>query len=404
MSEYLFTSESVSEGHPDKVADQISDAILDKILESDPEARVACETLVKTGMVLIAGEYRCKYVPDFESCVRKVLADIGYVRKDDNFDNGFDANTCSFLNALGPQSMDIAHGVDERDGHEQGAGDQGFMFGYASRETSVLMPGPINLSHNLMCRHALIRKQHGYAWLLGPDAKTQVTFRYQDNNPLSLFKIEEIVLSTHHAILGSQHNDIRIDQALVEELVRTEIIAPVLQTINYNIADVKRILVNPGGAFETGGPVADCGLTGRKIIVDTYGGSARHGGGAFSGKDPSKTDRSAAYMARYMAKNIVTAELADRCEIQISYAIGQKDPRSIHVDTFGSGKVTDAVLQEQLSEHFDLTPKGIIKCLDLLNPFYRITASNGHFGRNNPAIGFTWERTDQATKLRDALL
>jgi len=398
MSDYrFFTSESVSEGHPDKVADQISDTILDTMLTDDPDARVACETLIKTGMVLIAGEFRSQAAPpDFEKSIRRVLHEIGYSGRSSQFDTGFDGNTCMLINALGPQSENIATGVDKDRQEILGAGDQGVMFGYATDETETLMPAPIDMAHRLMRKHAEIRKK--YPWLLGPDAKTQVTFRYRDDHPVAA---EEIVLSTHHAPCRTIHNGTRIDTDLVESLVRDEIIHPILNRKKQDFQP--NILVNPAGPFEIGGPVADCGLTGRKIMVDTYGGAARHGGGAFSGKDPSKTDRSAAYMARYMAKNIVAAGLASRCEIQLSYAIGKHEPRSVHVETFGSGRLKDDYLEEHIQKLFRLTPHGMIDTLQLKQPFYRQTASGGHFGRKDPEFGFTWEKIDRTAELQQLL-
>ncbi len=401
----LFTSESVSDGHPDKVADQISDAILDAFFRAQPDEsrlqlRVACETLVKTGMVILAGEYRldCKAVqPCLEQVARDVLRDIGYVASPQAaFDVGFDADTCVVLNALGPQSNDIAKGVDETTKRKQGAGDQGLMFGYACNDNEDFMPAPIHLAHRLMRRQQEVRK-NDLAWLLGPDAKTQVTFHYEDNVPVG---VHEIVLSSQHTPISSGHKGGSVTEKMVHEAVREEIIYPCLQAAGYKTD--AHILINPAGPFEIGGPVADCGLTGRKIIVDTYGGMARHGGGAFSGKDPSKVDRSASYMARYMAKNLVAAGLATRCEIQISYAIGKAKPRSIRVDTFGTGKISDQLLEKLLRDHFDLSPKQLTETLQLQQPFYQQTATFGHFGRKNSAAGFTWERTDQAEALRQA--
>lgn len=382
MSSHLFTSESVSEGHPDKIADQISDAILDALLHQDPAARVACETLVKTGMVVVAGEVTTEAYVDLEDIARKVVIDIGY----DHSDKGFDGNSCAVLNGIGKQSPEIAMGVDETEDHEQGAGDQGLMFGYASNETDVLMPAPITYSHRLVKRQAEIRKNGVLPWLR-PDAKSQITFRYEDGKPAG---IDAVVLSTQH--------DPDIAQKDLQEAVMEEIIKPVLPSA-WLSADTK-YFINPTGRFVIGGPYGDCGLTGRKIIVDTYGGMARHGGGAFSGKDPSKVDRSAAYAARYVAKNIVAAGIADRCEVQVSYAIGVAEPTSISVDTFGTGKISDARIVELIREHFELRPKGLIKMLDLIRPIYLPTAAYGHFGREEPE--FTWEKTDKADALRDA--
>ena len=376
----LFTSESVSEGHPDKMSDQISDAILDALLEQDPDARVACETMVKTGMVVLAGEITSSAQIDFEQITRDVILDIGY----DSSDVGFDGASCAILNALGKQSPDIAMGVDESSDHEQGAGDQGLMFGYASNETDVLMPAPITYSHLLVKRQAEIRKS-GALKFLRPDAKSQVTFRYDEGgNPQG---VEAVVLSTQH------DPDIRLED--LQEAVMEEIIKPVLPA-NWLSADTK-FFINPTGNFVIGGPVGDCGLTGRKIIVDTYGGMARHGGGAFSGKDPSKVDRSAAYAGRYVAKNIVAAGLAERCEIQVSYAIGVAEPTSISVNTFGTGRLSDERIEALISVHFDLRPKGLIEMLDLKRPIYLPTAAYGHFGRTEDS--FSWERTDRADAL-----
>lgn len=379
-NEYLFTSESVSEGHPDKMADQVSDAVLDAILEQDPTARVACETLTKTGMVVVAGEVTTKAWVDIETLTRNVIRDIGYTSE-----SGFDPDSFAVLNAIGKQSPDIAMGVDRTKLEEQGAGDQGLMFGYASNETEELMPAPIMYAHRLVRRQSEVRKQRLLPWLR-PDAKSQVTFRYVDNKPHS---IATVVLST-------QHNPDVKQTDLVDAVIET-IIKPTLPQAW--LKDTK-YLVNPTGRFVVGGPVGDCGLTGRKIIVDTYGGMSRHGGGCFSGKDPSKVDRSAAYAARYVAKNIVAAGLADRCEIQISYAIGVAEPTSIHVETFGTNKVPNDVIVNLVHKHFDLRPYGIIKMLDLLHPIYRQTAAYGHFGRND--LDLSWERTDRAAILRDA--
>jgi len=380
---FLFTSESVSEGHPDKISDQISDAILDAIIAEDPKARVACETMVKTGMVVVAGEITTSAWVDMEEIVREVVLDIGY----DESGKGFDGATCSVLNAIGKQSPDIAQGVDRESEENQGAGDQGLMFGYACNETDVLMPAPITYSHRLVQRQAEVRKNGTLPWLR-PDAKSQVTFNYVDNKPVSINAV----------VLSSQHSP-EISMADLREGVMEEIIKPVLPA-NLLSADTK-YHINPTGRFEIGGPMGDCGLTGRKIIVDTYGGSARHGGGAFSGKDPSKVDRSAAYASRYVAKNIVAAGLADRCEIQVSYAIGVAEPTSISVQTFGTSKHSDTKLTELIREHFDLTPFGILKMLDLLKPIYRQTAAYGHFGRED--IDLSWEHTDKAEALKAAV-
>ncbi|MCF7971286.1 MAG: methionine adenosyltransferase [Methylococcaceae bacterium] len=379
---YIFTSESVSEGHPDKVADQISDAILDALLAQDPKSRVACETLVKTGMVIIAGEITTDAWVDTEEVVRKVVHDIGY----NSSDIGFDAASCAVLNAIGKQSADIAQGVDDSEGHEQGAGDQGLMFGYASNETNVLMPAPITYAHLLMRRQAEVRKNGTLPWLR-PDAKSQITFRYENNKPVA---IDAVVLSTQHSPeMGGK---------LLEEAVMDEIILPTLP--KEWLHKGTKYFINPTGQFIIGGPVGDCGLTGRKIIVDTYGGMARHGGGAFSGKDPSKVDRSAAYMCRYVAKNIVAAELADRCEIQVSYAIGVAEPTSISVETFGTGKISEDRLVQIIRDVFDLRPKGLIAMLDLLKPIYLPTAAYGHFGRTEDT--FSWEKTDKVDALKSA--
>lgn len=379
-SSYLFTSESVSEGHPDKMCDQISDAVLDAAIKDDPSARVACETLTKTGLVMVAGEITTTSEMDVEKLVRQVVLDIGY----DNPDVGFDGNSCRVVNELGEQSSDIAQGVDRVAPEEQGAGDQGLMFGYASNETEELMPAPIMFAHRLVARQAQVRKSGELAWLR-PDAKSQVTFRYEDERPVS---IDAVVLSTQH--------DPEISQSDLQEAVMESIIKPVLPE-KWLSADTK-YHINPTGRFVIGGPVGDCGLTGRKIIVDTYGGMARHGGGAFSGKDPSKVDRSAAYAARYVAKNVVAAGLADRCEIQVSYAIGVAEPTSVMVQTFGTHKVSEDRISALIREHFDLRPYGILQMLDLLRPVYRQTAAYGHFGRNEP--GFTWESTEKAESLR----
>lgn len=379
---YLFTSESVSEGHPDKIADQISDAVLDALLAQDPRARVACETLVKTGMVLIAGEITTTAWVDLEEIVRTTVKEIGY----NSSEMGFDWESCAVLNGIGKQSPDIAMGVDESEDHEQGAGDQGLMFGYASNETDVLMPAPITYSHRLVRRQAEVRKNGTLPWLR-PDAKSQITFRYENNKPVG---IDALVLSTQH--------DPDVDNDTLREAVMEEIIKPILPA--EWLSESTKIHINPTGRFVIGGPVGDCGLTGRKIIVDTYGGMARHGGGAFSGKDPSKVDRSAAYAGRYVAKNIVAAGLADRCEIQISYAIGVAEPTSISIDTFGTGKISDQEIVTLVNQHFDLRPRGLIKMLDLLKPIYAPTAAYGHFGREE--AGFSWEKTDKADELKSA--
>ncbi|UXI01714.1 methionine adenosyltransferase [Photobacterium sp. TY1-4] len=379
MSKHLFTSESVSEGHPDKIADQISDAVLDAILEQDPKARVACETYVKTGMVMVGGEITTSAWVDIEEITRKTVRDIGYVHSD----MGFDANSCAVLSAIGKQSPDINQGVDREDPRELGAGDQGIMFGYATNETDVLMPAPVTYAHRLVERQAKIRKNGTLPWLR-PDAKSQVTFAYDQGK---IVGIDAVVLST-------QHCD-SIELPVLQEAVMEEIIKPVLPS-EWLTKDTK-YFINPTGRFVIGGPMGDCGLTGRKIIVDTYGGAARHGGGAFSGKDPSKVDRSAAYAARYVAKNIVAAGLAARCEIQLSYAIGVADPTSIMVETFGTEKVAHDVIVEAVRQHFDLRPYGLIEMLDLLQPIYQKTAAYGHFGREE----FPWEKTDKADLLRD---
>ncbi len=379
---HLFTSESVSEGHPDKVADQISDAVLDAIFEQDPTARVACETMVNTGMVILSGEITTSAWVDMQDVVRKTVKEIGY----NSSEMGFDWESCAVITSIDKQSPDIAQGVDEFDNHEQGAGDQGLMFGYASNETDVLMPAPVHYAHKLVKRQAEVRKNGTLPWLR-PDAKSQVTFRYEDHKPVG---IEAVVLSTQH------NPDITTDA--LREAVMDEIIKPILPAEWLN--KETQYHINPTGRFVVGGPVGDCGLTGRKIIVDTYGGMARHGGGAFSGKDPSKVDRSAAYAGRYVAKNIVAAGLADRCEIQVSYAIGVAEPTSISVVTFGTGKISDDRIVALVREHFDLRPKGLIAMLDLLRPIYGPTAAYGHFGREEP--NFTWERTDKADALRAA--
>jgi S-adenosylmethionine synthetase len=380
--EFLFTSESVSEGHPDKIADQISDAILDAMIEQDPRAKVACETLVKTGMVLVGGEVTTSAWTDIEQITRNVVRDIGY----NSSDMGFDWESCAVMSAIGKQSPDIAQGVVRTLPEEQGAGDQGIMFGYASNETPVLMPAPIYFAHELMRRQAQLRKEDVLPWLR-PDAKSQVTFHYVNGKPVG---VRTVVLSTQH------HPDISHDN-LVEAVIE-ELIKPIIP--EEWLSKDTQYYVNPTGRFVIGGPLGDCGLTGRKIIVDTYGGMARHGGGCFSGKDPSKVDRSAAYACRYVAKNLVAAGIADRCEIQISYAIGVAEPISIHVETFGTGKISDDKIIDLIRANFDLRPYGIIKMLDLLKPIYRQTAAYGHFGREDLNVG--WEKTDKAEILRKA--
>jgi S-adenosylmethionine synthetase len=379
---HLFTSESVSEGHPDKVADQISDSILDAIFQQDNKARVACETLVNTGMVVISGEITTSAWVDMQDVVRQTVKRIGY----NSSDMGFDWESCAVLTSIDKQSADIAMGVDESEQHEQGAGDQGLMFGYASNETDVLMPAPITYAHRLVKRQAKVRKNGTLPWLR-PDAKSQVTFRYEDNKPVG---IDAVVLSTQHT------PDIAYSD--LKEAVMEDIIKPVLPA-EWLDANTK-YHINPTGRFVVGGPVGDCGLTGRKIIVDTYGGMARHGGGAFSGKDPSKVDRSAAYAMRYVAKNIVAAGLAERCEVQVSYAIGVSEPTSISVETFGTGKIDDAKIIQLIWEFFDLRAGGLVKMLDLLRPIYANTAAYGHFGREEPE--FTWEHTDKAEAIKEA--
>ncbi len=379
MAKHLFTSESVSEGHPDKIADQISDAVLDAILEQDPKARVACETYVKTGMVMVGGEVTTSAWVDIEEITRETVREIGYVHSD----MGFDANSCAVLNTIGKQSPDINQGVDKADPKEQGAGDQGIMFGYATNETKELMPAPITYAHRLVQRQAHVRKNGSLPWLR-PDAKSQVTFEYDQGK---IVGIDAVVLST-------QHSD-SISTADLREAVMEEIIKPVLPA-EWLRKDTK-FFINPTGRFVIGGPMGDCGLTGRKIIVDTYGGAARHGGGAFSGKDPSKVDRSAAYAARYVAKNIVAAGMADRCEIQLSYAIGVADPTSIMIETFGTEKVHQDIIIEAVRQHFDLRPYGLQEMLNLLQPIYKKTAAYGHFGRDE----FPWENTDKVDALRD---
>lgn len=382
--DYIFTSESVSEGHPDKMADQISDAVLDAILAEDKGARVACETMVKTGLVIIAGEITTSAYVDLEALVRKTVCEIGYNRSA----VGFDGDTCAVLNGIGKQSPHIAAGVDRSAPEEQGAGDQGLMFGYANNETDVLMPAPITYSHRLVEQQSKVRRDGTLSWLR-PDAKSQVTLRYQDGKPVG---IDALVLSTQH--------DPDIALADLREAVMEHILKPVLPSDWLAGCPQENIHINPTGIFEIGGPVGDCGLTGRKIIVDTYGGMARHGGGAFSGKDPSKVDRSAAYAGRYVAKNIVAADLADKCEIQVSYAIGVAEPTSITVDTFGTGKIDDRRIEEIVRDVFDLRPYGIVTMLDLIRPIYQQTAAYGHFGREHP--DFTWEKTDRADALRQA--
>jgi len=380
MSQYLFTSESVSEGHPDKIADQISDAVLDEIIKQDPKARVACETYVKTGMALVGGEITTSAWVDIENLAREVICDIGYTSSE----MGFDGRSCAVLNAIGKQSADINQGVDRENPLNQGAGDQGIMFGYATNETDVFMPAAITYAHRLMERQAQVRKSGKLDWLR-PDAKSQLTFKYEDHK---IVGIDAVVLSTQHADTISQKD--------LHEGVMEEIIKPVLPA-QWLSKDTK-YFINPTGRFVIGGPMGDCGLTGRKIIVDTYGGAARHGGGAFSGKDPSKVDRSAAYAARYVAKNIVAAGLADRCEIQLSYAIGVAEPTSIMIETFGTGKVANELLVNLVREFFDLRPYGLIKMLDLIQPIYRQTAAYGHFGREQ----FPWEKIDRVADLRAA--
>jgi S-adenosylmethionine synthetase len=401
MSSYLFTSESVSEGHPDKIADQISDAVLDAILAQDKRARVACETLVKTGAAIVAGEVTTSAWVDIEALARKVINDIGY----NNSEVGFDGHTCAIINMLGKQSPDINQGVDRKKPEEQGAGDQGLMFGYACDETAELMPAPLYYSHRLVEQQARVRKARKLKWLR-PDAKSQVTLRYSaDGNTIQ--GLDAVVLSTQH--------DPDVKQKDLVEAVREHILKPVLPKKWLEALSKNKVHINPTGKFVIGGPVGDCGLTGRKIIVDSYGGMARHGGGAFSGKDPSKVDRSAAYAARYVAKNIVAAGLAKRCEVQVSYAIGVAEPTSISVTTFGTGAIADDKIERLIRGHFDLRPYGITKMLDLLHPIYQPTAAYGHFGRapvqmtyvgadgkKENATAFSWERTDRADALRDA--
>ena len=402
MSSYLFTSESVSEGHPDKIADQISDAVLDAILAQDKRARVACETLVKTGAAIVAGEVTTSAWVDIEELTRNVINSIGY----DNSNVGFDGHTCAIINMLGKQSPDINQGVDRKKPEEQGAGDQGLMFGYACNEAPEYMPAPIYYSHRLVEQQAKIRKKKNspLPWLR-PDAKSQVTLRYGQDGKIE--GLDAVVLSTQH--------DPGIKQKDLVEAVRAEILVPVLPKKWLDALPKNKVHINPTGKFVIGGPVGDCGLTGRKIIVDSYGGMARHGGGAFSGKDPSKVDRSAAYAARYVAKNIVAAGLADKCEVQVSYAIGVAEPTSISVTTFGTGKVGDDVIEKLIRAHFDLRPYGITRMLDLEHPIYQATASYGHFGRKpkeisyvdgagkkQAATAFSWEKTDKAEQLRKA--
>lgn len=377
---YLFTSEAVSEGHPDKIADQISDTILDEIIKQDPKARVACETYVKTGMALVGGEITTSAWVDIENLTRQIICDIGYCSSD----MGFDGNSCAVLNAIGKQSQDINMGVDKGDPMEQGAGDQGIVFGFATDETEVLMPAPITYAHKLMQQQALVRKTNKLPWLR-PDAKSQLTFLYDENH--QIVGIDTVVLSTQHSA--------EVEQKEIFAGVYEEIIKPILPE-KWLRSDTK-FLINPTGRFVIGGPMGDCGLTGRKIIVDTYGGAARHGGGAFSGKDPSKVDRSGAYACRYVAKNIVAAGLAKKCEIQISYAIGVAKPTSIMVETFGTGKISNEKLVQLIDRHFDLRPFGLIKMLDLIKPIYRATSNYGHFGREE----FSWEKTDKAEQLAE---
>jgi S-adenosylmethionine synthetase len=379
---YLVSSESVGEGHPDKVADNVSDAILDALLAQDPRSRVACETMVNTGMAVVSGEITTKAQVDYTQIVRDTICDIGY----NDGRMGFDGNSCAVLLALDKQSPDIAQGVNEGTGVDldQGAGDQGLMYGYATNETDALMPMPIQLAHQLTKRQADVRKAGELDWLR-PDVKSQVSIRYEDHTPKA---IEAVVLSTQHAE--------EIGYEALQEAVMETIIKPVIPAAM--LAKDAKFFINPTGRFVIGGPVGDCGLTGRKIIVDTYGGVGRHGGGAFSGKDPSKVDRSAAYAARYVAKNVVAAGLADKCEVQVAYAIGIAQPVSVHVETFGTAKIEEPRIEQLIRAHFDLRPKGIIQMLDLLRPIYRATAANGHFGRSEPE--FTWERTDKADALR----
>lgn len=394
MKGRVFTSESVSEGHPDKMADQISDAILDAILTQDSNARVACETFIKTGAVIVGGEITTSAWVDLEELIRQVVVDVGY----DSSRVGFDGSTCAVINMIGKQSVDIAQGVDRQLPEEQGAGDQGLMFGYASNETEVLMPAPIYYAHRLVERQTDLRKSHNnpLPWLR-PDAKSQVTLRYEGNTPVA---VDAVVLSTQH------DEDVGLDE--IRDGVMRHIIEPILPADW--LSDQTKFHINPTGKFVIGGPVGDAGLTGRKIIVDTYGGMSRHGGGAFSGKDPSKVDRSATYAARYVAKNIVAAGLADQCEVQVSYAIGVAEPTSISVTTFGTANVAEEAIERLIREHFDLRPYGIVKMLDLLHPMYRPTATHGHFGRTSERIevagdsfdSFPWEKTDKAEALKQA--
>lgn len=381
MSNYtLFTSESVSEGHPDKIADQVSDAILDAILQQDPTARVACETFVKTGMVVVGGEITTTAWVDIEDIVRKTIKDIGYT----SADMGFDSQSCAVITSIGKQSPDIALGINNGSHHDQGAGDQGMMFGYANNETDTYMPAPIYYAHRLMRRLAHVRKHDNISWLR-PDAKSQITFQYQQDKPVG---IDTVVLSAQH--------DPEINQPFLHEFIMEEVIKPVLPKAW--LTDQTKYFINPTGRFVIGGPVGDTGLTGRKIIVDSYGGMARHGGGAFSGKDPSKVDRSASYAARYVAKNVVAAGLADCCEIQVSYAIGVAEPTSVSVQTFGTNKIPESEIIKLIRENFDLRPRGIITMLDLLQPIYLPTAAYGHFGREDTE--FTWEKTDKVDLLK----
>jgi len=384
VSQYLFTSESVAAGHPDKVADQLSDAVLDAIIKQDPHCRVACNALVKTGMVLIAGEITTTAWVDIEELARKVIRHIGYTDPA----LGFDADSCAVLNAIGKQSPDIARGVNASKNKKQGAGDQGLMFGFATNETEELMPAPLIYAHQLMERHAKVLHSNSLPWIR-PDGKSQVTARYEDGK---LIAIDTVVLSTQHTADISHHE---LTEAVIEEIIKPVLPAKLINKTKY--------LINPTGRFVIGGPKGDTGLTGRKIIVDTYGGAAHHGGGCFSGKDPSKVDRSASYMGRYIAKNIVAADLADKCEIQVAYAIGVAKPVSISIDTFGSGKIDNEHLVKLVNKHFDLTPAGIIATLDLLRPIYYKTAAFGHFGRSD-VHNFTWERTDKAEALRDDII
>ncbi len=390
--DFIFTSESVSEGHPDKIADQISDAVLDEILKQDKDARVACETMVKTGVAIVSGEITTSAWVDLEKTVRETICDIGYTSSE----VGFDGATCGVMNIIGQQSVDIAQGVDRAKPEDQGAGDQGLMFGYACRETEELMPAPIHYSHRIVQRQAEVRKSGLLPWLR-PDAKSQLTFRYENNRPVAL---EAVVLSTQHNPDVSQKD---LKDAVMELIIKQEI-------PEHFFTKNTQFHINPTGKFVIGGPVGDCGLTGRKIIVDTYGGMARHGGGAFSGKDPSKVDRSAAYVGRYVAKNVVAAGLADQCEIQISYAIGVAQPTSVTINTFGTGQIDDAKIETLVREIFDLRPYAITRMLDLKHPIYKATAAYGHFGRTPYEMhhngetfwAFSWERTDKADALRSA--